>query len=340
MHSSSVKPTLCGGHVKSIGTHNGKFHCDEVLACSMLKELPEYSDAEIIRTRDEEILKTCDIVVDVGGVYDPEKLRFDHHQKTFTESMSTLRPGCRFTTKLSSAGLVYHHFGLAVIARILDKKESDEVVQELYEKMYENFIEEIDAVDNGIPLNDFPMRYRINTTLSQRVGALNSSWRDPHPDELQGFQTAMQLVGKELKEKIHHYATDWWEAFSNVKTAVENRFEVDSSGEIMELVSGGCPWKEHLVKLENDLEIETPIKFVIFPDNAGAWRVQAVPKSPDSFLLKVPLLPAWQGLRDKELQEASGLPTAIFVHANGFIGGAHERQNAIQMARVSLGKAV
>ena len=37
------------------GTHNGKFHCDEVLACYMLRQLPEYSNAEIIRTRDPKV---------------------------------------------------------------------------------------------------------------------------------------------------------------------------------------------------------------------------------------------------------------------------------------------
>ncbi|VDH92682.1 Hypothetical predicted protein, partial [Mytilus galloprovincialis] len=34
-----------------IGTHNGSFHCDEVLACFLLKQLPTYKDAEIIRGR-------------------------------------------------------------------------------------------------------------------------------------------------------------------------------------------------------------------------------------------------------------------------------------------------
>ena len=29
------------------GTHNGTFHCDEALACFMLKQLPEYKDATI-----------------------------------------------------------------------------------------------------------------------------------------------------------------------------------------------------------------------------------------------------------------------------------------------------
>jgi len=32
-----------------IGTHDGVFHCDEALACFMLRQLPEYKDAKIIR---------------------------------------------------------------------------------------------------------------------------------------------------------------------------------------------------------------------------------------------------------------------------------------------------
>lgn len=41
----------------------------------MLKILPEWSDAVIVRTRDEAELAKCDAVVDVGGVYDPATLR-------------------------------------------------------------------------------------------------------------------------------------------------------------------------------------------------------------------------------------------------------------------------
>ena len=36
----------------------------------VVRFLPRYSSAEIVRTRDPEVLKTCDIVVDVGGVFD------------------------------------------------------------------------------------------------------------------------------------------------------------------------------------------------------------------------------------------------------------------------------
>ena len=50
--------------------------------------------------------------------------------------------------------------------------------------------------------------------------------------------------------------------------------KVDPSGEIIELQGGGCPWKEHLFDLEQDLKIEVPIKFVIYTDQNNKWRVQ------------------------------------------------------------------
>lgn len=53
-----------------IGTHNGVFHCDESLACYLIKLMPEWKDAEIVRSRDQTVLDQCDIVVDVGRIYD------------------------------------------------------------------------------------------------------------------------------------------------------------------------------------------------------------------------------------------------------------------------------
>lgn len=77
---SSPSPKKACGRL-TIGTHDGTFHCDEVTACWFLKQLPRYKDAEIVRTRDSSKLGQCDIVVDVGGVYDPKTFRFDHHQR-------------------------------------------------------------------------------------------------------------------------------------------------------------------------------------------------------------------------------------------------------------------
>lgn len=54
-----------------IGTHSGTFHCDEALGCFLLKQTQTFKDAEIVRTRDESVLSELDIVIDVGGKYDP-----------------------------------------------------------------------------------------------------------------------------------------------------------------------------------------------------------------------------------------------------------------------------
>ena len=66
-----------------IGTHSEVFHCDEVLATTMLLYTSRYRNAAIVRSRDQQVLDTMDIVCDVGGEFDAEKLRFDHHQKSF-----------------------------------------------------------------------------------------------------------------------------------------------------------------------------------------------------------------------------------------------------------------
>lgn len=76
----------------TIGTHSGTFHCDEVLAVFLLGQLPEFQNHKLLRTRDQQLLDQCDIVVDVGSVFDPTKKRYDHHQNTFNESFSSLRP--------------------------------------------------------------------------------------------------------------------------------------------------------------------------------------------------------------------------------------------------------
>ena len=45
----------------------------------------QFADAPVVRTRDPAVLADLDIIVDVGGVYDPETHRYDHHQRGFEE---------------------------------------------------------------------------------------------------------------------------------------------------------------------------------------------------------------------------------------------------------------
>ncbi|KAB5590405.1 GAMM1 protein/Ni-binding urease accessory protein (UreG) [Ceratobasidium theobromae] len=321
---SAAKKPRTAGPTRTIGTHNGTFHCDEALAVFLLRQTKEYTDADVTRTRDPKILETCDIVVDVGAVYDPEKQLFDHHQREFTGVF-----GHGFKTKLSSAGLIYKHFGQEIIANQLQLAPTDPKVELLWLKLYADFIEAIDGTDNGVSQypSDIAPAYRSRTDLSSRVGYLNPRWNEPADSEGVDarFQKASHLTGTEFLGRLDYLANAWWPARDLVSHALENRTNVDPSGRIV-LFEQFAPWKEHLFELEPVLNIsgeQRPI-YVIYPDETGGnWRVQAVPASPDSYESRKALPEAWRGIRDAQLDEVTGIPGGIFVHASGFIGGGH-----------------
>ncbi len=49
----------------------------------------EFRNANIIRSRDTNILSTADILVDVGAEFDINCNKFDHHQNGFSEQFSS-----------------------------------------------------------------------------------------------------------------------------------------------------------------------------------------------------------------------------------------------------------
>lgn len=298
----------------------------------MLRILPEYKDAKIVRSRDQKELDKCDVVVDVGGVYDPPSHRYDHHQKIFSSTMHSLSAGTLpWVTKLSSAGLVYFHFGHRIVAAIADTPQDSDVTNTLYNKVYENFIEEVDAIDNGIATSDGPLRYKVTTNLSSRVSHLNPGWNSGEQNYDERFGKAMELVGSELRDRILATKNVWLPAREIVQTAIKERHKIHESGAILHLVTP-CPWKEHLFELERVLEVKPAIKFVLYADQRNKYRVQCVPVDSGSFVNRLSLLQAWRGLRDEALTQLSGVQGCIFVHANGFIGGNDTYQGALEMA--------
>jgi uncharacterized UPF0160 family protein len=61
--------------------------------------------------------------------------------------------------KLSSAGLIYKYYGKEVLQKLLIEvwgdisgayTESD--IEKIYQKLYKNFFQEIDALDNGVKM--------------------------------------------------------------------------------------------------------------------------------------------------------------------------------------------
>ena len=237
---------ITNSNIPVIGTHDGSFHCDEALAIGLLKMLPRYAQSPIIRTRNPTLLASCDIVVDVGATYEPEKHRYDHHQREFIGTLDNLG----YNTKLSSAGLVYKHFGEEILGEIISETQ---LVPIAYNKIYKNFIEHVDAIDNGISINDLPPKYHVSTTLSSRVGTLNPAWNEDSSSTLQNerFQDAVLLTSSEFLNSVEGLSKIWWPARSLVIDAVNERHQIHESGKI--IVLNHCPWKDHLFELENEV---------------------------------------------------------------------------------------
>ena len=262
-----------------IGTHNGHFHADEALAVYLLRLLPAYTPSTLIRTRDPASLSSCHTVVDVGGEYDPSNHRYDHHQRTFTTTFP------RRNTKLSSAGLIYLHFGKAIIAQQTGLDASSPDTETLWQKLYTEFIEAIDANDNGIsvypPSDTAKLEKRFNDTgitLSSLVSDLNNdisitappsddstttatdshstTGHPPPPTETAQrtedlrFLSASELMGKTFLRKLSGYHHSWLPARSTVLTAYEKRFEHDARGRIL-VLREPTPWKDHLYTFES-----------------------------------------------------------------------------------------
>ncbi|EGC28369.1 hypothetical protein DICPUDRAFT_44326 [Dictyostelium purpureum] len=319
----------------TICTHSGSFHADEALACYMLKLVPTYKDAKIVRSRDKKVIDASTVAVDVGAVYDLEKLRFDHHQAGFTETFDD-----KHLTKLSSAGLIYKNFGKTIIKNRLNTNES--VTELLFNKIYDNTIEELDGVDNGVERypSDVKPKYQSNSSISSRVGRLNPAWNEPQDDDLvfTQFEKAMELMGSYFLDCLDYYGKSWLPCRSIVENSIDNRKNIHSSGEII-VLEMYCPWKDHLYTLEQEKEIKTPIKFVLFEDTSGQWRIGAVSINLHSFTNRLSLPEEWRGKRDEELSQISGIEGCVFCHANGFIGGNKTREGALLMAIKALNQS-
>ncbi|ODV98362.1 hypothetical protein PACTADRAFT_48141 [Pachysolen tannophilus NRRL Y-2460] len=327
---------VSNGSMLKICTHSGTFHADEALGVFLLKTLPKFKNSILVRSRDPKVWEESDIVIDVGGKYDGIKF-FDHHQRDFEGTFSS-----KYLTKLSSAGLVYKHFGKEIIKQVLEYNDSEnsKEIELLYEKLYKDFIEAVDANDNGIsnyPKDIKPNFNDKNFTLAAVVANLNPSWiEDPTDEDFdKAFIKASELMGSVFINLLNGYGKGWIPARKFVEDAFKRRFETDKSGKIL-IFDRFVPWKEHLFQIEYENNSKGEILYVLFPDTNQNWRIAAVPINTASFDNRKKLPEPWRGLRDEELSAKTKVEGCVFIHAAGFIGGAKTEASALQLAKLAV----
>ena len=276
---------------RSIGTHDGSFHADEVSACALLLVFDLIDQDKIFRTRDEALLQDCEYVCDVGGIYDPAIKRFDHHQNSYTGS-------------LASAGMIWHY--------LLDQGVIDKY---LYSYINNGIIIGVDAHDNGIVLQEEGV-----CTFSHVIAGFVPIGEQATPKEQnKAFFAALDFAYGHFKRAIDRYQYIA-ECKEKVAVAMEPKNPFLVFDEMM-------PWQENFFALDGE---NHPARFVVMPAQ-DHWKLRGRPPNPHEKMgVRQPLPEAWAGLRDKELEKVSGVQGAIFCHKGRFISVWETKEAALK----------
>jgi uncharacterized UPF0160 family protein len=307
-----------------IVTHGGKFHADDAWAVAVLNIL--YPDADIVRTRDQAIIDTADFVVDVGGVWDPAKGRFDHHQKGFEGARSSGVP-------YASAGLVWREFGPRCVAALAlahtGRTLPDDTAREIAWAIDGDVVQYLDLSDVGAAKNA-PGGYGLSAVIS----GFNPNWLDEErlghgaqvdAYRLAQFRRAMAVLADVMVNAVK-YRVGAVLAVEQVRGA--ERLE---GGHLLFLPNSALPWSTIVRKEMPD------VLFVVSHNlSEGRYMLHTVPVSTDSFAARADLPATWAGLRDADLAAVTGVADAGFCHNGRFIAAAKSYEGIMMMAREAL----
>jgi uncharacterized UPF0160 family protein len=282
---------------RSVGTHDGTFHADEVTACALLVLFDLVDRNKITRTRNPELLSQCEFVCDVGGIYDPFSKRFDHHQS-------------EYHGELSSAGMIWLYL-----------KNENAIDEALYDYFNRALIWGVDAVDNGRAVLE-----EGSCTFSQVISNFVPVHYDI-PQEMQNsaFQEALDFVLGHLQRLLMRY-----------EYILSCREKVAASMEKKDLFlyfDEAMPWMDSFFDLGGETH---PALFVIMP-SGGHWKLRGIPPTREERMkVRQPLPEEWAGLLEDDLKRVTGIDGAIFCHKGRFISVWERKEDVFEALKKVL----
>jgi len=294
-----------------IGTHGGSFHADDAISVAILLAL--HPGAEVVRSRDPEVWATCDFLVDVGGEYDVERKRFDHHQKGFREQREN---GVRY----ASSGLVWKTYGRIYAGLVCCPGYDGLDLEAIAREVDIRLIQHADAVDVG----DWAPA-EAHFSLTGIINSMNSTWREDSDGDDARFAEAVALAGTVLRNLVREVEAEL-AAAAKVRAG-----KLRSHGRILVLEEARLPFDPVVCA-------EMPgVLFIVYPESRGEQtQVRVVPKVLGTFDARADLPDAWGGLRDADLAQVTGVDDAVFCHTGLFICGARSQEGAIRLAELAV----
>ncbi|HEY0846563.1 MAG TPA: MYG1 family protein [Noviherbaspirillum sp.] len=307
-----------------IATHSGKFHADDVWAVMVLDLV--FPGCELIRTRDEARVRAADFAVDVGGVWDPQAGRFDHHQKGFAGARQS-------GVVYASAGLVWRAHGARCVAQVAQERAgvalAPKQAQEIAYAIDTDLVQYLDMSDTGAARNA-PGGYGLSAVVS----GFNPTWLE---EEQAGSVVAADALRMRQFRRAMEYMADV--LVNQVKYRVGSLLALDQvrqarkleDGRLLFLQNGALPWVQVVRN-------EMPKVLFVISYNPAEQRhmLHTVPATSDTFEARKDLPAAWAGLQGAELAAVTGVPDAVFCHNGRFIASAVSFDGALALARLAL----
>jgi uncharacterized UPF0160 family protein len=284
---------------RSVGTHDGSFHADEVTACALLLVFGLVDRDKIVRSRDLRVLQECEFVCDVGGIYNPELKRFDHHQSEYTGD-------------LSSAGMIW-----------LYMKDQGIVDEATYDYFNRSLILGIDAYDNG------KITPQIGTCVFSNVVSNFAPpvYDAPAEEQTKTFFEAVDFVEGHLRRLL--------ERFRCIELSREKVAASMKKKEKYLLFEEAMPWMEFFFNMGGEMH---PALFVVMPSGSH-WKLRGIPPTLEERMkVRMPLPQEWAGLLDEDLKRVSGIPGAIFCHKGRFVSVWETKEDAFKALEYILGR--
>lgn len=289
----------------TIVTHSSKFHTDDIFAvATLLLVLEKDYEVNVVRSRDKEVIEKGDYVVDVGGIYDLNKKRFDHHQIGGAGERENGIPYASF-------GLVWKHYGEKVCGNNKVAVKIDEVL-----------VQSIDAGDNGVELLDLRFKGVRPHTIIMYFESFNPTWKNGGAERINEFMKSVNLAKDYIKRQIV-LILDLIEAGEIVR-----RIYNSSEDKRLIILDKFYPFNEALKGEE--------VLFSVYPQEDGRWVLKAVKEDDDSFIYKKVFPKEWAGKTGKELEEATGVLGAVSCHNNLWIATAQTKEAILKMAEIAL----
>lgn len=341
---------------KMIVTHGANYHMDDLFAVATMLLANEKTGSKVkykvTRSIDPKVIEKSDYVLDIGGVYDPKKGRFDHHQEGGSGRFHSVKRVTRALDNSNNAegidllnaenapsalaeaifsdgvheekakipyatfGLIWKQFGMKVAGS-----------KEVFEYVVENLVIPFDAADNGVDTYASIYEDIMPLTVEDYIKLECIEVKNKPEGERDFDKSFMRLIPFAQRviqltvEKGKGAAKNRKDALKAYAKAKDKRIVVSEKF------------------LPYDFDDMPKVLVHVYKDLRGGWSAKNMRLRKGSYEGRFYFPEEWRGKRDADLAAVTGVPDARFCHSAGFLAVAGSKQGVLDLCEKAFAEA-